>query len=364
MSTTGPVRVIFAGGGTGGHLFPGIAVARELMRRHPTAEVVFAGSGRDLETRVLSREGFSLERVRAVGLVGRSPRAVLRGLAQLPAAFVDATRVLRRHRPDVVVGLGGYSSGPVVLWAAFRHIPTLLLEQNAVPGMTNRLLSRFARAAAVSFEDTLSHFGTRGFVSGNPVRTEFFDAPPAREELPEVHLLVIGGSQGAHAINVAMVGVAPAIAMAAKRVHVTHQSGEADLTMVRDGYRSAGLAARVEPFLDLMSVEMSKADIVVCRAGATTLAELAAAGRPAILVPFPHAAHDHQRLNAAAVEKTGAAQVIDPDELSSAELAGRLTALMTNDADRVALARASRRRAMPDAASRIVDLMDRLMGRV
>ena len=355
------VRVLLAGGGTGGHLFPGIAVARELRRRDPKSQVMFAGSGRALEARVLAREGLALERVRAVGLVGGSPRTLLKGLAQLPVAFLDARRVLHRFRPDIVVGLGGYSSGPVVLLAALSRIATLLMEQNAVPGVTNRLLGRAVQAAAVSYDETQSCFGAKGFVSGNPVRAGFFEAAPPRPVVAEPRILVLGGSQGAHAINVAMVEAAPALAEATRPVLVTHQSGDSDLEMVRDGYRSAGVTARVEPFLESMDTEMSDADIVVCRAGATTLAELAAAGRPAILVPYPHATHDHQRLNAAAFQTQGAAEVIDPDELTATVLGQRLLALTVDDERRLARADAARRLGRPDAAMTIVDRMEQLI---
>ncbi len=361
MTTETSTCVLFAGGGTGGHLFPGVAVARELARRRPATRITFVGSGRDVESRVLSKEGLSLERVRAVGLMGRSLTAVARGLVVLPAGFLDAWRVLRRHRPGLVVGLGGYSSGPVVALAALQNVPTLLLEQNAVPGVTNRLLSRLVRSAAVSYEAALPHFGSVGFVSGNPVRTAFFDVPPPRSTLTQPHILVLGGSQGAHAINLAMVEAAPLITAAWATARFTHQSGEADLDLVRRGYRSAGATARVETFLDGMDKEMAGADVIVCRAGATTLAELAAAGRAAILVPYPHATHDHQRHNAAVVAQAGAAEVIDPTDLSGPVLSERLLALITDDSRRLALADANRQLGTPDAARLIVDRMERLL---
>ena len=359
MSTAGPSCVLFAGGGTGGHLFPGIAVAREIVRRRPRTTVVFAGAGRALEARVLAHEGFALEPIRTGGLVGQSFGALIRGLALIPVSLVDATRLLRRHAPSLVVGLGGYSSGPVVLAAARRGLPTLLLEQNVVPGMTNRLLVRVVRAAAVSYEATLPYFGTKGFVSGNPVRQGFFEAPPPRRSPPDVHLLVVGGSQGAHAINVAMVEAAATLLASPRPIRLTHQSGEHDLDFVREGYRAAGLSARVEPFLDGMDREVATADLIVCRAGATTLAEVAAAGRPAILVPFPHATHDHQHRNAAVLGEAGAADVTDPQELSGAVLGARVISLVLDDARRVAIAEASRRFARPEAAGVIVDRMER-----
>ena len=357
------MRVLFAGGGTGGHLFPGIAVARELVRRHSQVDVVFVGAGRALEARVLSHEGFRRERVRIGGLVGQSLGGLVRGLALVPVGFFDAATLLRRHTPGLVVGLGGYSSGPVVLMAAWRKFPTLLLEQNVVPGVTNRLLARFVRSAAVSYEATLPYFGEKGFVSGNPVRAAFFDAPPPRRSPLTLRVLVLGGSQGAHTINVSMAAAASTMAGSARPIDVTHQAGERDLEFVRDAYRRGGLSARVEPFLDEMDQEMAAADLVVSRAGATTLAELAAAGRPAILVPFPHATHDHQRRNAAVLVEAGAAEVIDERDMTGTTLGTRVVALTLDDARRASLAAASRRLARPEAVGVIVDRIERMLTR-
>lgn len=355
------VCVLFAGGATGGHLFPGLAVARELLRRRPQARIVFAGTGNALETREVGRAGFGLERIRTRGLVGQSPGSLLRGLALAPLSLLDAAALLRRLSPGLVVGLGGYSSGPIVLWAAVRGLPTMLLEQNAVPGVTNRLLARFVRASAVASEAALASFSGNGFVSGNPVRAGFFAAPDPARAPARVRVLVIGGSQGAHAINVAMAAAAAAIAASPRPIHVTHQSGARDVEIVREGYRAAGLAARVEPFIGEMEREMAAAHLIVCRAGATTLAEVAAAGRPAVLVPFPHATHDHQRRNAAAAAAAGAAEVIDPRALSGRTLGARIVALAADDARRAALAAASRRLARPEAAQVVVDRIERLI---
>ena len=361
MSMERPSFVLFAGGGTGGHLFPGIAVARELIRRRPSTTVMFAGAGRSLEVHVLEHEGFTLESIRTGGLVGQSIGGFLRGLMLIPASLTDAARLLRRQAPNLVVGLGGYSSGPVVLAAWQLGLPTLLLEQNAVPGMTNRLLARVVHAAALSYDVTLPYFGTRGFVSGNPVRRGFFEAPPSRSLLTDLRLLVIGGSQGAHAINVAMVEAASTILASGRSIQLTHQSGESDLDLVREGYRVVGLSARVEPFLDHMESEMANADLIVCRAGATTLAEVAAAGRAAIVVPLPHAAHDHQRRNAAVLGEVGAVEVIDPLVLSGASLGAAIVSLAKDDARRVAVAEASQRFSRPAAAGAIVDRMEQLL---
>ena len=360
-STAGPSCVLFAGGGTGGHLFPGIAVAREFVRRHPSTTVAFAGAGRALEAHVLAGEGFALESIRTGGLVGQSVGGFVRGLMLIPVSLLDAARLLRRRAPSLVVGLGGYSSGPVVLAAWQRGLPTLLLEQNATPGMTNRLLARVVQAAALSYDVTVPFFGTKGFVSGNPVRQGFFNAPSPRRSPSTIQLLVVGGSQGAHAINVAMVEGAATMLASSRPLRVTHQSGERDLDMVRAGYRAAGLSARVEPFLDQMDREMATADLIVCRAGATTLAEVAAAARAAIVVPFPYAAHDHQRRNAAVLAEAGAAKVIDPPALSGQGLGSAIVSLAEDDARRVAMAEASRRFARPTAAGTIVDRMEGLL---
>jgi UDP-N-acetylglucosamine--N-acetylmuramyl-(pentapeptide) pyrophosphoryl-undecaprenol N-acetylglucosamine transferase len=325
---------------------------------------------------VVPREGFDLDLVRIAGLKRGSPIAAIRGLAMLPLSFWDAWRIVSRRRPDVAIGVGGYASGPVVMVAALGRIPTLLAEQNAVPGLTNRILSRVVGAAAVTFDSTVSFFGRRGFVAGNPVRPEFFesvDRPPdvsteaQREEVEDgsdgdgsgggrrkAKVLIFGGSQGAHAVNVAMVAAAPRLA-ADGGVDITHQTGERDVELVRAGYRDAGLAARVEPFLYAMDREMKRADVVVSRAGATTIAELAAAGRASILVPLPTATDDHQKKNAEVLARAGAAELIEQQDLDGARLAERLLALTRDPVRRDAMARAARSFARPDAAKVIVD---------
>ena len=357
-------RVLFAGGGTGGHLFPGIAVARALVRRHRRAYVAFAGTGRGIEARVLALEGFRFEPIRSAGLMGKSPRAVVRTVAMAPFTLWDAARVLRRARPDLVIGLGGYSAGPVVLLAALAGRSTMLMEQNAVPGMTNRMLAPFVQAAAVSFDTTAPAFGAKAFVSGNPVREGFFDVArtdrTGRTGPPTV--LVLGGSQGAHTLNVALVGAAGALAAVPGGVRIVHQTGEADRDWVRSAYRGAGLDARVEAFFEAMHEAMRAADLVVCRAGATTLAEVAAAGLPAVIVPLPTAANDHQRRNAAAFATAGAAEVIEEADLER-RLAFRLVALAGDRERRPAMAAAAARMAKPDAADKILRRAEQLMER-
>jgi UDP-N-acetylglucosamine--N-acetylmuramyl-(pentapeptide) pyrophosphoryl-undecaprenol N-acetylglucosamine transferase len=355
------IRVVIAGGGTGGHLYPGIAVARELQTRHPGAEVSFAGTARGIEARVVPREGFPLDLIRSGGVKGKSPVDRAKGVSLVPLGLVDSWRIVSARRPDLVIGVGGYSSGPVVLVAALRGVPTMLLEQNAVPGLTNRWLARFVQAAAVSFDSTQAFFGSKAFVSGNPVRPEFFAAaglqqePALDDQASVTQVLVFGGSQGAHAINVAMVEAAPQLAAGGSHLRLVHQTGERDVEMVRTAYGQAGLQADVEPFLYDMGRQLGRADVIVCRAGATTLAEIAAAGKAAILIPLPTATDDHQRRNAETLAAAGAAEVLLQQDVSGAVLAARILGLAGDRERRRRMSAAARSLARPDAARVIVD---------
>jgi UDP-N-acetylglucosamine--N-acetylmuramyl-(pentapeptide) pyrophosphoryl-undecaprenol N-acetylglucosamine transferase len=359
------VRILIAGGGTGGHLYPGIALARELLRRDASTQVSFVGTAAGIEARVVPREGFDLDLIRVAGLKGKSRIERAIGFSLLPIAAFDTWRVIAKRRPDVVVGVGGFASGPVVAIAALFGYPTMLLEQNALPGLTNRLLARVVRAAAVNFEAALAYFPRTGFVAGNPVRPEFF--PAQNEEANDrtnrprdaARVLIFGGSQGAHAINVAMVEAASRLAATGVRLAITHQTGERDLDLVRTAYQRAGLEARVEAFIFQIDGEMKAADVVVARSGATTLAELAASGTPAILVPLPNATDDHQRKNAEVFAGTGAAVVIEERELNGA-LGDALAGLLANPDRRQQMSRAARALARPDAAERIADRVEEL----
>jgi UDP-N-acetylglucosamine--N-acetylmuramyl-(pentapeptide) pyrophosphoryl-undecaprenol N-acetylglucosamine transferase len=360
------IRLVIAGGGTGGHLYPGIAVAREWLSRAPDTSISFAGTARGIEARVVPREGFALDLIRSGGLKGKSLVDRARGASLVPLGLADAWRIISARNPDLVIGVGGYSSGPVVLVAALRSVPTMLLEQNAVPGLTNRLLARFVRAAAVTFESTRQFFGSKAFVSGNPVRPEFLANGTQKEQAPDdrtavIRVLVFGGSQGAHAINLAMVEAAPQLASG--RVRLVHQTGERDLEMVRAGYARAGLEADVEPFLYDMGLQLARADLIVCRAGATTLAEITAGGKAAILIPLPTATDDHQRKNAEALAAAGGAEVLLQPSASGAVLAQRILALAGDRDRRRRIADAARALARPDAAKVIVDRALELIGR-
>jgi len=355
------LHVVIAGGGTGGHLYPGIAVARELLARQPDAQISFAGTAKGIEARVVPREGFALDLIRSGGLKGKSLVDRARGASLLPLGLVDASRIVTTRQPDLVIGVGGYSSGPVVMVAALRGVPTMLLEQNAVPGFTNRILARFVRAAAVTFDSTTTFFGSKAFVSGNPVRPEFLVGAGSPKEsasddrISGTRVLVFGGSQGAHAINVAMVEAAAQLAAGGSDLRLTHQTGERDVEMVRSAYRQAGLQADVEPFLYDMGRQLGQADVIVCRAGATTLAEITAAGKAAILIPLPTATDDHQRKNAEALAASGAADVLLQKDMTGGTLAERVLALARDRERRTRMASSARSLARPDAARVIVD---------
>ena len=354
--------VLMSGAGTGGHLYPGLALAEEIRRRYPTSRIVFAGTGRGQEVTEVTRRGYEHRLVRSAGLKGKPAKALVRGLALLPLSMWDAREVIARVAPDLVVGLGGYSAGAVVLVAAWQKIPTLVLEQNAIPGVTNRLLARFVTVVAVSHPVAAPYFRGKAFVSGNPVRGGFFTRTSRAERRTHTHLVVAGGSQGAHAINLAMMAAAPQFTTLGARLAVTHQTGSQDCTEVRRVYAELGLRARVEPFIEKMVELVRDADVVVCRAGATTLAELAAAGRPSVLVPLPGAADGHQHANADVFVRAGAAVLLPQSDLTGATLAGSVLALVRDEERRDRMSVAAHALATPDAAEVIVDRVEQMAG--
>ncbi|HEX2477547.1 MAG TPA: undecaprenyldiphospho-muramoylpentapeptide beta-N-acetylglucosaminyltransferase [Lacipirellulaceae bacterium] len=354
--------MVIAGGGTGGHLFPGLAVARALKARVPHAQISFAGTAAGIEARIIPTTEFELDIIRSSGLKGKSPVAIAQGAGLVPLSAFDAWRLLSRRRPDVVIGVGGYSSGPVVAMAALRGIPAMLLEQNAVPGLTNKLLAPLVKRAAVSYDASLKFFAGKAFVSGNPVRQEFLEIDDAAIDAHKVRVLIFGGSQGAHAINVAVVEAAPQLAAAAETLDLVCQTGARDFDVVHEAFKRWGVQGRVERFIDAMDREMKAAGLVVSRAGATTLAEVTAAGRPAILIPLPSATDDHQRHNALALKEAGAAEVIEQRELTGEQLAERIIALAGNREKRKQMSAAARRLAKPGAADEIVAAVLQIAG--
>ena len=356
------MRVLIAAGGTGGHIYPGIAVAQEIMRRDANSRVHFVGTARGLETRLVPQAGFDLSLIESAGLKNVSLGARVKGIAILPRSFVSARRLMRQFQPDVVVGAGGYVSGPVVLTAALTNRPTLVMESNALPGWTNRVLARFVDRAAVSFEQALPFFRGKAKVTGNPVRREFFEIPPKRREPGTFSLLVFGGSQGARAINEAMVAALPKLKEVPTMLRIKHQTGPADFEKVKAAYDAAGWDERadVRSYIDNMMADFAEADLVLCRAGATTTAELIAAGKASIMVPFPYAADDHQRKNAEALQSAGASRMILQQELSHERLVAEIERLVNEPLTLSRMEEASRKLAHGDAAAAAVDIIEDL----
>ncbi len=357
------MRVLIAAGGTGGHIYPGIAVAREVMRRDLSSEVRFVGTARGLETRLVPRAGFELSIIESAGLKGVGPLRFLRALVLLPKGCYGARRVIHAFRPDIVVGAGGYVSGPVLLTAALAGRPTLVMDANALPGWTNRVLARFVDKAAISFAEALPYFRGKAVLTGNPVRSEFFEIPVKPRDPTRVLLLVFGGSQGSSAINDAMIAALPHLRPLQNVLRITHQTGEADFEKVRHAYQKVGWSenVRIRRYIDDMVAEFAKADSIICRAGATTSAELIAAGKAAIMVPFPLAADDHQRRNAEALQSAGAARMILQKDLTGERLANEIASLVSAPEEITGMENASRQLARPGAAAAAVDLMEELV---
>jgi UDP-N-acetylglucosamine--N-acetylmuramyl-(pentapeptide) pyrophosphoryl-undecaprenol N-acetylglucosamine transferase len=347
--------VLIAAGGTGGHLFPGLAVADEIVRRDPAARVVFAGTPKGLESRLVPRAGYALELLPILPLNGVGLARMLKGLLALPWGLLRSAGLVLRLRPAAVLGIGGYAGGPVTLLAALLGVRAVILEPNASPGFTNRVLRPFARAAACAYEEARAAFGPKGVLTGNPVRGGFA-ALPRKEHREPLALLAFGGSQGSRVLNRALVAALPHLP-GAERLRIVHQTGPAMRDEVEATYRAAGREAEVLPFLDDMERRFGEADLVVSRSGATTCAELTVAGKAAILVPFALAADDHQRTNARALAAAGAAVVLEEKDLSGESLAAAVRALVLEPARIAAMEEAARRIGRPDAAARVADLL-------
>lgn len=350
------MKVIIAAGGTGGHIYPGVALAREFLRRDAATDILFVGTPRGLESKIVPREGFRLEMIAVGALKGVSLLQRLKTVLQLPLSFVAALKILRRFQPDVVIGVGGYSAGPTLLMAALSRVPTMIVEPNAMPGFTNRVLARFVDAAALTFEEAKAYCRGKGEVTGNPVRSDFAQLKK-KERGAQLNVLLFGGSQGARAINEAMSAALPFLADERQRLAIVHQTGEADFDKVKRRYDEAGFAtAEVQPFLHDMARRFEQADVLICRSGATTAAEVAAAGKAAIFIPFPFATDDHQRKNAEAFARVGAGRLILQKELSGERLATELLQLLESPGEIDRMEAASRALGRADAAERAIDL--------
>ncbi|MGI8545545.1 MAG: undecaprenyldiphospho-muramoylpentapeptide beta-N-acetylglucosaminyltransferase [Aridibacter sp.] len=352
------MKVLIAAGGTGGHIYPGIAVAKEILRRGKNSEVRFVGTQRGLESRIVPENGFELftiesKGLKSVGLVGK-----LKGLALLPKSFLQARKILKSFKPDVVVGAGGYVTGPVLLMASFLKIPTLAMDSNALPGFTNRQLARFVTKAALTFEEALPYFGNKGVVTGNPVRKEFFEIKP-KPRGEKLNILLFGGSQGARAINLAMIDALKKLSDVKDELNITHQTGKLDFETVKKGYAENGWnEADIREYISDMISQFEKTDLIISRAGATTCAEVAAAGKVAIMIPLPTAADDHQRKNAESLENNGAAKMILQKDLNGESLANEIKNFINSPEKITEMEKSAKKMAKKDAASVTVDLIE------
>ena len=354
------MRAIVAGGGTGGHVIPALAIAQELQKRY-SAEVLFIGTARGIENRLVPAAGFPLRLVQVGALNQVSLKTRLQTLFDLPRAVWDARGMLAEFRPDVVIGVGGYASGPAMLAAVLKGIPTLAFEPNVVPGFANRIVARMVSGAAVHFEETARYF-PHAVVTGVPVREAFFEIAgrPTANDKPT--LLVFGGSQGANAINQAMIQCLPELVKQVPNVHIIHQTGERGYNDAQAAYRQAGSSAEVYPFITDMPAFFARADLILCRSGASTVAEITAAGKPTVFVPFPRAADDHQRVNAQALERAGAAVLVEETKLERVWLADTVAALLGDRGRLQRMSQAARKLAHPDAARDITAMAARLAG--
>jgi UDP-N-acetylglucosamine--N-acetylmuramyl-(pentapeptide) pyrophosphoryl-undecaprenol N-acetylglucosamine transferase len=325
------MKLLIAGGGTGGHLFPGMAVAEEFLARNPANQVLFVGTARGIEARAVPAAGYKLELISAAGVRGKGGFSQLKAIGMMLYGYAQSRKILKAFRPDLVLGVGGYASLPMVLAARGMQVPCFIHEQNAIPGMTNKILARFARQVFITLEESDKFFPKdKVLVTGNPLRQQILkmaenSAHPEDaqgESSNSFHIFVFGGSQGAHAINMAMIEALPAVKQTGAKIDITHQTGEKDLDMVAAAYRREGVEARVTAFISDMASEYAKANLIICRAGATTIAEVTACGKACLFIPFPHAVDDHQRRNAEALLKKQACFMLLEHELSGERLAG------------------------------------------
>ena len=354
---TKSLTLLIAGGGTGGHVFPALAVAREWISRGEERKVVFVGTQRGIEARLVPEAGFPLETIRSAGLKGIGGMKLARNVAKLVPAMLDSFSILRRHKIVAALGVGGYAAGPMMLAAVLRGLPTIVFEPNAEPGFTNRVLARMATRIATAYEAPTKLWGSAATLTGIPVRPEFF-AIPVRTPAEPFHILITGGSQGALVINRTLVDAADSLATQKNRISIVHQTGERDYNVVRAAYARRGINAEVLPFIGNMAERFAQADLIVCRAGAITAAEIAAAGRGAIFIPFGASTDSHQLRNAQEMQRAGAARLIPESQLTAECLTKEIFDLLDQPAELQAMAARARGLAKPRAVQAIVDLID------
>ncbi|PYS42918.1 MAG: undecaprenyldiphospho-muramoylpentapeptide beta-N-acetylglucosaminyltransferase [Acidobacteria bacterium] len=351
------MKVIIAGGGTGGHLFPGIAVAREIQRRDPGSTILFVGAEQGIEARIVPKEGYELRTLPIGGIKGVGVGRQVRNLMGMVSGGLKAQKILRQFNPDVVIGVGGYASFPMLSAAILGGYPRIVMEQNAIPGLANRVLGKWVDFAAVTDARTQSYFGQRSVVTGNPIRPEFKSIPP-KVHVPPYTILIFGGSQGAQSINRAVIDALENLDNWKDRLRFVHQTGERQLEDVRRAYVTKGFQADVRVFFNNFHEQYAAADLIVSRSGATTVAEIKAAGRAAVLIPFPFATDDHQTKNARAMADENAAVLISNADLTGKRLAESVRELIGNPARLLEIETNARRMAILDAEERIVNLVE------
>lgn len=344
-------------------MFPGLALAEEIKRRQDDAEVIFVGTEHGIESRIIPREGYPIKFLRAEGLVGVSPAKKISSAFKFLLSLADALNILKKVKPDIVIGVGGYASGAIVLMAHFKSIPTMIHEQNSVPGLANKLLGRFVDRICVTYHESLSFFPIgKTSLTGNPIRVKILKGE--RDSAYKLFSLdkdlftvfIFGGSSGARSINTTMVESLNYLADMKESVQFLHQTGDRDYEKIREAYRRAGAKGTVSPFIYQMAEAYAAADLVISRAGATTLAEITALGKPSILIPYPYAAGRHQEFNAMKLREMGAAHVVLENDMKGEVLAGMIREMYESAQARADMKKASIGLGRPDACGRITDI--------
>jgi UDP-N-acetylglucosamine--N-acetylmuramyl-(pentapeptide) pyrophosphoryl-undecaprenol N-acetylglucosamine transferase len=358
------MTIVIAAGGTGGHLYPAVALAREFLHRDPSTNILFVGTARGIESRVLAHEGFELALITAKPVMGKGLLDVVRGVLSVPIGIRESLNILKRRKADLVIGVGGYTSPTMLVAAALKGIARVILEPNAHPGLANKVVAPFAQRIFLAFESAETFFDRRKVrVVGTPIRQAFLVQPDSLSTKQDGrHVLIFGGSQGARAINSAVLEGLPLLSQRLSGLTITHQTGEGDFERVRDVYRTLGIQAKVIPFLCDMPTVLRKADLVVARAGAMTIAELTACGKAAILIPLPTAIYDHQMKNARAMEAAGGAVVLPQADLTGVKLAEMIEAALSDPERLEKMQRKSLEMRRIDAGEVIVDECYALMG--
>jgi UDP-N-acetylglucosamine--N-acetylmuramyl-(pentapeptide) pyrophosphoryl-undecaprenol N-acetylglucosamine transferase len=355
------VKLLIAGGGTGGHVFPAMAIAREWLSRGSEREVVLVGTKRGIEMKLVPQAGLPLETLRVAGLKGKGGSTLFKNLFKLVPAMLDASRVFKKHQPIAAFGVGGYAAGPMLLTTWLRGIPNVIFEPNAEPGFTNKSLARISTHIATGYEISAQTWGAKAVVTGCPVRPEFLTIAQRIPQKP-LRVLITGGSQGALPVNRAFVDAMDFLATRKNEMSIVHQTGERDYDAVRTAYARHEILAEVVPFLANMPERFEWADIIVCRAGAITAAEVAAAGRAAIFIPFGRATDSHQLRNAQEMAKQGAGRVITEAELTGERLSKEIFALLDSPQLIERMSMAARKLSWPNAARDIVNLIEQAAG--